>query len=235
MSPGTPEPASAAGTRSRIYWLLADLLRAGPDPELLARLQASPGEDPDTAGDVDCVASAVARLRGSLAGEAPKAIAERLAPEHARLFGGIRRGYGPPPPFESVYREGASAPEVTLDVVRAYRAAGFGPIDETAGPQDHVSVELRFMALACLRESEAWARGSAREALAWRDRQRAFLDEHLLAWLPALCAAVRTAAREPYFRHLVDLTEAVCRADRDALEHDPAGGEPPAGVEESCP
>ncbi|OGK97342.1 MAG: hypothetical protein A3E31_17215 [Candidatus Rokubacteria bacterium RIFCSPHIGHO2_12_FULL_73_22] len=214
MNRVTLEQRVTADTRSRVYWLLARLFGTRPEPELLERLAATP---PSRAADADGVVSALVHLHDTLAREAPQALAERLAPEHTRLFGGLRRGYGPPPPFESVYRRSPNPAEVALEVMAAYEAAGFGAMDEALGPPDTVSAELEFMALACFRESEAWAQGDAQEALAWQERQRTFLDEHLLAWLPALCDALRAATREPYFRHVADLAEATCRADRDDL------------------
>ena len=215
MIGATSQRRTAADTRSRVYWLLADFFRARPDPEFLARLAAPPQDD--EAGR-DVTAPALAQLRAMLVEDTPEAMAERLAPEYTRLLGGLKRGYGPPPPFESLYREAARPGAAIPTVMGAYLDAGFGVVDEALGPQDHVSAELKFMALACYRESEAWAQGATQEAIVWLERQRAFLDRHLLAWLPALCDALRAAAREPYFRHVADLAEAACRADREDLE-----------------
>jgi len=107
---------------------------------------------------------------------------QELAVEHARLFGGLRHGFGLEPPYESVWRgEHRVMGQATQAVAAAYAQAGAALADPRI-PADHVGFELTFLA-HLLGSSDPRAEG-------WL---RAFLDEHVLAWVPEWCRAVGAA------------------------------------------
>lgn len=105
----------------------------------------------------------------------------------------------------------------TMAVEAAYREAGFDPPVPEAGPPDHLGAELRFLSLACYREMEAWQAGDSAAAAAWIERERRFLDEHLLAWVPGHCERLAQAAETPFYRAIVSQIAQACRADRDEI------------------
>ena len=93
----------------------------------------------------------------------------------------------------------------SVAVADLYRGLG---LDVTAAAHelpDHVAIELEALAFALRAEGAA-----AEEARA------ALLHEHLLGWLPSLCAAVEREARQPFYAALPRITTAwVERLARD--------------------
>jgi len=199
------------GQRAEAYWFLASLFGGPIRAEALARLAAASGEvaTEDRGMAVE--------LHDALEGEADwDALAGRLAPEHARLFLGLREHHGPPPPYESLWREGRIAGESTLAVAKAYSEAGFD--DEGPwGPCDHICYELRFLASLCHAEDEAIGAAAIDEAEWALNRQTRFLEEHLLAWVPDYCAHIAREAREPLYGALARVTGQVLVEDARSL------------------
>jgi TorA maturation chaperone TorD len=188
-----------AEDRSRIYWLLSRFFLAPPDAQFLAELGAVPVVP---VADADELGAALAQLREGLAGLS----AADLQAEHLRLFGGVREGNGPPPPYESLHREGRLLGESTEAVMAHYRGSGMSLAGEGAGPEDHLGLELKFLALLCHQESRHWRDGDeagGREALA---AQQAFIEQHLQAWAPEYCATLKAEARSPFYQAVAELT-----------------------------
>ena len=131
-----------------------------------------------------------------------------LGAEFTRLVSGIQEGLGPPPPFESVWRENRLIGESTVVVIEAYARAGFADIDPEAGPQDHVGVELKFIALLALREAQAWQADDASAARQRASQELDFLHAHLGAWAPRWADAIIEQAREPLYAALAGLLKA---------------------------
>lgn len=203
-----------ARERAATYWLLSRLVHEPPTPALLDELQLALSESgteeraPLTAEVLELLV-AVDAARSGIPAEM------ELRAEHTRLWGGVAESYGPPPPFESVVLEQRLPGEATTAVAAAYEAAGLEAQIDDAGPADHLASELRFMGLCALREAEAWEGDREAEALEWQDRQREFLDEHLLAWAPAHCSKVADMAQTEYHRAVATLVAGACRLDAE--------------------
>jgi putative dimethyl sulfoxide reductase chaperone len=144
------------------------------------------------------------------------ASSEELRSEHLRLFGGVREGYGPPPPYESLHREGRLLGQTTEAVMAYYRGNGISLADEIAGPEDHLGIELKFVALLCHEESRRWRDGDAAGGYTALAAQRKFIEDHLRAWVPAYCHRVQGSTRSPYFQAVAGLTAA--SIEQDALQ-----------------
>jgi TorA maturation chaperone TorD len=208
--------AEAAARRSRTYWLLARLVLERPDAALLAELDSTlssaaeaPAKDEPLADEVGRLGAAVRAALGD-----PKALVA-LEVDYTRLFGGIAKRHNLPAPFESVALESRLMGDATVAVEAAYREAGFdAPVPE-AGPPDHLGAELRFLSLASYREMEAWQAGDRAAAAGWVERERDFLDEHLLAWVPRHCERLAQAAETPFYRAAVSLIGRACLVDRE--------------------
>ncbi|MFN3973958.1 MAG: molecular chaperone [Dehalococcoidia bacterium] len=114
----------------------------------------------------------------------------RLQEEYMRLFSrGTERA--PLSPREGVCRGllGADAGLLLARLLEHYRAADLTL--STAGyPPDHISVELEFMAFLCEREGQAWRRKDLAAGVAMLEQEKAFLEEHLVQWLPLLARAL---------------------------------------------
>lgn len=206
------ERVEVAQRRAATYWLLSRLVLEAPTPVLLDELQAALSASPCEAGEpltveVLHLLVAVDAARAGIPADVD------LRAEHTRIWSGLSETYGPPPPFESVFRERRLPGDATAAVAAAYDAAGLDAAVADAGPPDHLASELRFMALCSMREAEAWAGGRDAEALEWVDRQREFLDEHLLAWVPGHCSKVADMAHTEYHRAVANLVAGACRLD----------------------
>jgi TorA maturation chaperone TorD len=197
--------SSTAEDRSQFFWWLSEWFTGPPNLEKLGSLpvlEASSGTEAADVLDKAWQALSVAALHSRLVS------LDKLGVEFTRLFSGIQEGMGPPPPFESVWREDRLIGESAVAVIRDYAAAGFADIDLEAGPQDHISVELKFMALLALRESEAWKAGNTDIAQTRVSQQEVFLRDHLGAWAPRWAEAIIQQSREPLFAALAGLLKA---------------------------
>lgn len=206
--------SSAAKRRAEAYWFLSSLLAAPPGVEDLRRLAPLAGgfEPGDVAGEI------LATLVGE--GDLDR-LAERLAVEHTRLFGGLQEGYGPPPPWESLWREGRLMGETTVAVAEMFVGAGYAPTGEWS-PLDHLVEEMRFLASLCNGEHAFIAAGRDDEA-AWAvEQQRRFLADHIRTWVPNWADVATREAREPFYRTLVRVIASVLSQDEGSLaETDP--------------
>jgi len=208
--------AESAARRSRTYWLLARLVLEKPGAALLAELDSTLSPPAEYAAADEPLADEAGQLgvvvRAALGD--PKAI-EALEVDYTRLFAGLDKRSGAPAPFESVTLESRLMGDTTLAVESAYRDAGFDAPAPEAGPPDHLGAELRFLSLACHQEMEAWRAGDRAAAAAWVERERRFLDEHLLAWVPQHCKRLAQAAQTPFYRAAASLIGRACLVDRE--------------------
>jgi TorA maturation chaperone TorD len=119
--------------------------------------------------------------------------------EYARLFVAPRAVVYP---YESMHW--GPSPRImgdpTLRTARLYREVGFEPLASWHDLPDHVALELTFMATLAATEAAHWASGRSRRARAVARIGRRFMDEHLQAWIPQFCRAVREASRQARFR-----------------------------------
>lgn len=197
----TKELGAIAEDRSRIYWMLSRFFLDPPDDGFLAELMGAPMAR--SVPDGDGVAAFLAQLRQ---GAAEAAAGDGLRSEYLRLFRGLREGYGPPPPFESLHREGRMFGQSTEAVMDHYRTNGFSLAKETAGPEDHLGVELKYLALLCLRESQAWRDGDLLEGRDCLEVERSFIEQHLQSWVPGYCRKVTEEAHSTFYRAVAGLT-----------------------------
>jgi TorA maturation chaperone TorD len=127
-------------------------------------------------------------------------------------------------PYEAVYRDerivgdeivrGLLMGPSTLGVRALYRAAGLEIVPELRELPDHVGLELACMGALCGAEARAWEHGDREGIRRAREIEIRLLGEHLLEWVPPLCARVRQNAGGPFYRGVAALTEAVLRHER---------------------
>ncbi len=203
---------SAAENRSKLYWFMGTLFLTKPDEDFIVRLS----DELSSVAD-DILKIEIEALRRSLETRHVSELVEQLEHEFTRLFCGVHKNYGPPPPYESVYRESNIMGDSTRAVIELYSEAGFGEIDKSAGPQDHLGVELKFIALLCQRESQQRDAGEAAEALNTLKMEKTFLDDHLLRWMPDFQGAVAQYAPHPFYEALVSLIGRVLVLDNEYI------------------
>ena len=132
-----------------------------------------------------------------------------LEREFTRLFLGPGRPVAHP--YESVYREGRTMGDTTLDVRRRMAQENMAPAGRTL--PDHVSIELAFMAHLAAREARAWDDGDDNQARDYLARQESFLQDHLTAWLPQFCRRVLVGNPHAHYTDLARCTQDFVSAD----------------------
>lgn len=153
----------------------------------------------------------------SLAEADLEAVRTDLTAEYARVFLGMSPS--PVAPYESVYASDLHIlmQEPRDQVLKEYRAEGLAVAKELRLPEDHIAFEFAFMAHMCQKAADALDSGDEFEAQRCLAKQRAFLDDHLLSWVPDLCADVAKRAHTSFYRGVAQLTEACLAADRAYL------------------
>ncbi len=137
---------------------------------------------------------------------------ETLQVEYVRLF-----DYRPvSPPYESAYLQAGQKNQMVKNLKALYRKAGLQCQEEEG--HDHIIVELEFMYYLYAQEGKNGA-----EPL-WQNIRSAFLDDHLLKWLPHFCGILQKKAAEPY-RQLGFIANAVVESEKKRVT---AGSSSPA-------
>lgn len=116
----------------------------------------------------------------------------------------------PAVPWESVYRsrERLVFEKETFDVRRAYAAFGLRAPMLNREPDDHIGLELSFVAHLAVAALDAVELGDGEKAQRALVAQQDFLRDHLLTWAPQFTACVRENAATGFYRGVADLCEA---------------------------
>jgi TorA maturation chaperone TorD len=145
-----------------------------------------------------------------------------LAVEYARIFLAAGTYDGDTAvPYESVYtsEEGLLMQDSRDEVVYLYGSNGLKIDDAVLIPEDHLGFELEFMALMCNRIALKLAQNDDTVADVL-ETALAFIDKHLLNWVPLLQKRVEDFARRPFYPGLVQLTLGFIHMNRDDLLED---------------
>lgn len=146
----------------------------------------------------------------------------QLACEYARIFlaaGVYVKSDKTAIPYESVF----TSPERIMmqasrdDVVRRFARDGFKVNPDLHEPEDHLSFELEYLAHM---NDRAVALAEAGDAVGLRAnfaRQAAFIDEHILNWLPALTEAARGFAKLAFYPGMLLVAQGTAETCREAL------------------
>lgn len=123
-----------------------------------------------------------------------------LTIDHTRLFTGMSKI--PVAPWESVYfsDEREVFQGQTLDVRAWYRRFGLETIEFRREPDDHIGLELVFMAHLAGLGLAACESGDEEQLNEILEAQRGFLCKHLLRWGPLWCSLVEEHAKTDFYR-----------------------------------
>lgn len=195
-----------AEDRSRIYMLLStfyiqrpveEFVRKLKTDEFIQNLKNALSEDE---GEMKEGLKIFELFLNSIKDIPDQEVAENLAVDFTRLFRGIKKGYGPPPPYESVWRgEGRIMGEWTQEVLKKYHEAGIGMDLEEEIP-DYIGIELKFMALLSYHEAVAWRKNDINGAIRFLKLQQRFLDEHIKRWMPEFCNRMEEEAKSSFYK-----------------------------------
>jgi len=154
------------------------------------------------------------QFQGGLTSEA----FELIERDHLYLFIGVARPKAPV--WESTYlsRERLIFQEQTVQVRRWYARYGLQFERLNNEPDDHIGVELSFVAHLASLALEALAEGDKERLNELLQSQRDFLSEHLLRWAPAWVNLVLEHACSDFYRGLALLTQGVLQAAAQELQ-----------------
>jgi putative dimethyl sulfoxide reductase chaperone len=211
------EMADLTRARSRFYGFLGGVYNRLPDVQLvqslfsqeLAGFLAALGNAEGLARDMYEGVRLVGEYIHSVEKTPPDELRTELAVERTRLFRGIKPGYGPPPPYESVYAGIDNQPHMqsNMAVRQLYAEAGVGLPEDLHDQPDFIGFELDFMRHLADRESQALTDGDQDAALQVLAKEHAFLQDHILRWIPHFCDIAIEQARSDFYKGIAYLTK----------------------------
>jgi TorA maturation chaperone TorD len=113
-------------------------------------------------------------------------------------------------PYGSVYLDGERKimGDSTLDAKTRYREAGLDTAQNFKDAPDHISAELEFMYYLIFKEIEAFSKADTETAIDFIQKQKFFLEDHLMAWVPEFAGSITEHAENQFYRNLARATEA---------------------------
>jgi putative dimethyl sulfoxide reductase chaperone len=159
----------------------------------------------------------IAGFASSLKEKDLETVRVELAVEYAGLFLGVWRT--PAHPSESSYAtEGQLIMAKARDeVLKIYRSMGANKIPEFAEPEDHIAIELQFMAYLCDKITAALKNRDIPEARKCLEVQEDFLNDHLGRWLPKLATDILKSARHEFYKAIAKITEGYVEMDKKVI------------------
>jgi len=133
-------------------------------------------------------------------------VLKRISIDRTRLLRGVSQKHSPPPPYESVYRNGRLYSESTIEVSQIYCRLGITLPETWTEPPDYIGIELDFMRLICQGEKEAWQTDSFDKALERLELGGDFLKKHILQWVPRFCEEMCNKAELDFYKGIAHFT-----------------------------
>lgn len=177
------------------FSVLGRFHRSAPDEQTLLTFWELLEEWP--LSDTDAAAAGLAALElARSSGET----SEQIRSDHAYLYG--HTAVAKVAPYESVHRglEGLVFDEQTLEVREAYRSLQLQAPRLNKEPDDHIGLELDFIAQTSLKALDALDADSPDEAERYVRIGAAFLREHLQQWAPEMLTRMAEEARTQFMR-----------------------------------
>jgi TorA maturation chaperone TorD len=131
-----------------------------------------------------------------------------LAVDYAKIFLGVSRGSGAFP-YESIYTSEAHLfmQEARDEVLATFRAEGLDRAQDFNEPEDHIALEFEFMAYLCQKTLEDLQQGDEEQAFSFLEKQKQFLEEHILNWVPDFCRDVEQFAQTDFYKAAAKITQ----------------------------
>ena len=203
--------------RSATYGLLSRLYAKEVDAELLDELHDTlwPVETGSDAGD-----EGNRLIATYLSGADAHAITD-LAVDYVRAF--IGHGvdaYSAAYPFESVYTspKRLMMQEARDEVLAVYRSEGLDKLPSWKESEDHIALELEFMAVLGDRIVTAAEAAAEAEVERLLSTQRNFLEDHLASWAPLMTADLRRFAQCGLYQGLASLTDGFLQVEEEFFD-----------------
>jgi len=132
---------------------------------------------------------------------------DQLKVDFSKLFVGPYKLFAAP--YGSVYLDGERKimGDSTLDVKKRYREAGLDTAKNFKDAPDHISAELEFMYYLIFKEIEAFSNSDTETGIGFIQKQKSFLEGHLLAWVPEFAKSIIEYAQNSFYLNLAKATQ----------------------------
>lgn len=176
-----------------------DRLRNG---ELSAVLE-SLVNDPEIGDEIASGAKLMAAYLEQTQHEDKAKLSENLGVDRTRLYRGVAKGYGPPPPYEMVWSKSANDYGILQAVAKVYYDHGLAQSPEAKDRLDYIAIELDYIRELALREASAWQDGDTENGFKHLTAQNEFMSQHIGQWVPDFIdKAMEWAETDFYKGHL---------------------------------
>ncbi len=192
-----------------LFGVLAKALYQYPEKEWLDTLIAEDvfaeapfaGAQPEVIAGLNLLQQWSQANRGGISQE----VFDALQIDHTRLFLGPGKVLAAP--WESVHftEERLVFQQQTLQVSGWYSRFGLEVVKLHQEPDDHIGLELEFLAHLAKLGMQAIETGNSKRFDELLDAQRKFLTEHLLKWSPIWYGLVMQHARTEFYRGIAQL------------------------------
>ncbi len=153
----------------------------------------------------------------ALEGRELKAVQVELAVDYAALFLGIQPDL--PHPSESAYlsKDHFIMQQPRDNAMEMYKIIGLEKASNFLEPEDHIALELTFMAQLCEKTDAALKNSDQARLKNLLEVQRDFLNQHLDKWVPKLADDVTEHAKKDFYRAVARITKAFLKFDEKVL------------------
>jgi TorA maturation chaperone TorD len=224
MPESLQEQVALNENRETIYSFLARIYARELTKKDLKELAAkkdfwqSLANDPESQGtEFGEGAKALAEFTSSLQTADLDKVELELRVDYAGMFLGVWQV--PAHPSESAYtnKEHLIMQLPRDKVMGIYRSMGVDKVSEFTEPEDHVALELQFMAFLCEKIGKALREGKHSQAKEFLEVQRRFLDDHLGKWVSMLVADILKAGRREFYKAVAKITEGYIEIDKELV------------------
>lgn len=144
-------------------------------------------------------------------------VSKDLGAEYIRVFyGSMFEGVYP---YESVHTspEGVMMQEAHNQVLRLYQEEGLKRDPASKEPEDHIAFELEFMAYLCRKATDALDTDPV-AAHGYLEKQKTFLNGHLVRWVPKFCEQLAQGTRSDFYRGIALMTREHLAMECDTVD-----------------
>ena len=204
--------------RKKFYQLLARLYRIEVDHSFLSQLKNM--SLPTGSSEKDLKEGY--EILGNYLKNCSEDDLDDLAVDFARIFLGAGVADSSAAfPYESVYtsQEAIIMQEARDQVKAIYAKKGLSVADKRAEFfEDHIAIELDFMAFLCKEAQSILDLQDESEASACLEEQIDFLNGHLLNWVPSFCKDIEKYADTEFYKGVAKITSGYLNLDKRILE-----------------
>lgn len=203
-------------SRAQTYGLLARLYRVEVDQTLLDEMRAM--RFPTSTGNAH-VDEGYSLMYRYLKHTWEETLLD-LARDYVRVFVGHGvNGHSAAYPYESVHtsEKRLLMQEARAEVLAVYRQNVLKKEATWRDCEDHIAVELEFMQIMCIRTADALEVDDDAAAIELLTTQYAFVQDHLLNWVPMLVADMLHYSETELYRGLAELTLGFAQTEEEIL------------------